>query len=346
MTRVLVVDDSATMRRVMQVIFNSTPGFEVHVAKSGEEALEMIPRIRPDVVTLDIILTGMDGLVVLEEIMSRHPLPVVMVSGLTSEGTKTSLDALSIGAVDIIAKPMTALTGDLEPFRSDVINRVTVAAQAGSTMAQPSPASATFGHASVAEPYVPAYFPIVLVGSSTGGPPALEKVLSKLSGDFPAAVVIAQHMPAEFTSALAERLNRAMSISVAEVTSPVMLRPGHVYIAKGDADLVFERSGDRVLVKSVESDGAQRWHPSVERMVQSAGDIIDVGRLIGVMLTGMGDDGAKPLAELQRRGARTIAESQESAVVWGMPGALVKAGGAGKVLPADEIGGALWALTR
>lgn len=346
MTRVLVVDDSATMRRIMQVIFTGTPGFEVHVAKSGEEALDMIPQIRPDVVTLDIILTGMDGLAVLEQIMSRHPLPVVMVSGLTSEGARSSLEAISMGAFDIIPKPMAALTGDFEPFRSEVINRVTLAANAGNSTSQRQVRATPSMPSSQSEPYVPAYFPIVLIGSSTGGPPALEKVLTKLSSDFPAAVVIAQHMPAEFTSALAERLNRTISISVTEVSAPVRIRPGHVYIAKGDSDLVFERNGDKILVKSVDSDVVYRWHPSVERMVKSASDALDARRMIGVMLTGMGDDGAKPMAELKRRGGETIAESQDSAVVWGMPGALVKANGAGRVLPANEIAGALWGLTR
>lgn len=345
--RVLVVDDSATMRRIVQTVLESAGDIEAHFARSGEEAISMLPQVAPDVITLDIILTGMDGLECLERVMKVRPCPVVMVSSLTSEGATNTSTALSMGAVDFIQKPQGPLGPDLEPFRSLLIRKVRDAAQACVT--RPLPAMPRIGSLSDRTPNsapaavppsagpVPSYFPVVVVGASTGGPPALEAILTQLPGDFPAAVIIAQHMPAAFTAPLAARIGRRAAVPIEEVSGSVQIRPGTVYIGRGDADLVVGRRQDSLIASSVDADPQRKWHPSVDRLAESAMRAADPRRLVGVLLTGMGDDGASSMTELRRLGGRTIAEARETAVVWGMPGALVQAGGADRVVPLHDV---------
>ncbi len=177
----------------------------------------------------------------------------------------------------------------------------------------------------------------MVVGSSTGGPALLSALLSQFPADFPAPVVIAQHMPASFTGALAQRLDASCALPVREVTGLVPVQPGHVYVARGDADVVLGRRGEDLVVRPAPAGSAYRWHPSVDRLVASALEHVDPARTVGVLLTGMGDDGAEQMAQLRSRGGRTVAESEESAVVWGMPGQLVARGGATRVLHSDQI---------
>jgi two-component system chemotaxis response regulator CheB len=363
--RLLVVDDSALMRRLLGSVFAAQGDFEVSFARDGVEALEAIAADRPDVVTLDIQMPRMDGLTCLDRIMLERPLPVVMLSSLTEAGAEVTLEALRLGAVDFLAKPAGAASLSIEELAPHLVEKVRMAAKArlrrshrltervrlrAGLPAQlpkvpPVAPRASLPHA--ANPgSMPALKPgpvpgIVLVGCSTGGPPALDAVLGALPADFPWPVVVAQHMPASFTGPLARRLDKLCALTVLEASRPVPLAPGHVYIGRGDADLIFGARAGGPVVLAAPSNPEHRWHPSVDRMVDSAMEQIRAERLIGVLMTGMGDDGAAAMARLRRAGGRTIAEAEETAVVWGMPGELVRAGGADAVLPLQSIAGTL-----
>jgi len=346
--KVLVVDDSALMRRMLRQILEAAGGIEVSVARSGLDALDLIRREEPDVVTLDINMPEMDGLSCLAEIMRTAPRPVVMVSSLTEQGALVTLEALELGAVDFVAKPGGTVSLNLDQVAEELVAKVRHAAQARVATgrrrhAQPVPAGPVSGLSGGGwdlEHAVPdgGAADLVLVGSSTGGPALLGPLLSVLPAGFPAAVVVAQHLPASFTPALARRLDELCAVHVVEVTIPTPVEPSTVYIGRGDADVViFSREGD-VFVKTVPASSAYRWHPSVDRLVATAQATLDPQRIIGVMLTGMGDDGAEEMAKLHALGGRTVAESRDTAVVWGMPGELVRRGGASVTLPGDRIG--------
>ena len=338
MIKLLIVDDSALMRKLLEKIFNEAGDFGLRIARSGEEALAEIARERPDVVTLDINMPGMGGLACLDRIMIEHPCPVVMVSSLTAEGERMTLEALRRGAVDFVTKPAGAISLEIDTLSAQLLEKVRAASRArlrGSLRLQER-----VRHRIGAEPARRKAAPgegLVLVGTSTGGPPALEMLLQALPAGFRWPVVVAQHMPAGFTAALARRLDGLCAITVVELDEPVVLLPGHAYIGKGDADIVIGRTAGALTGMSTAADRLYPWHPSTDRLVRSALAACAPSRLIGVLMTGMGNDGAQAMAQLYAEGGRTIAEAEETAVVWGMPGELVKAGGAGWVLPMPEI---------
>ena len=392
MIKVLVVDDSPLIRRILGRILTAEGDFEVAFARDGTEALAMIPELAPDVVTLDVQMPGMDGLACLDRIMLEHPCRVVMVSSLTGEGAATTVEALALGAVDFVPKPDGAVTLSIDTLAPRLVETLRAAAGARLPAARrlrervrlrsgldpktldpgtkaprrPSirhPGEAAgrdgiAGHRPLASgprpdrpraaPATAALHPplhlslprsegIVLVGTSTGGPPALEALLTPLPADFPWPVVVAQHMPAAFTGPLARRLDTLCALTVVEVTRPMPLRPGHVYIGRGDADVILGSRSAGPVVMAAPSAAAYRWHPSVDRLVESALDLFEAGRLVGILMTGMGSDGALSMTRLRSQGGRTIAEAKETAIVWGMPGELVRAGGAAIVSPLDEI---------
>lgn len=359
MTKLLVVDDSALMRRVLGEVFQNEDGFEVAFARDGVEALEQIHAFKPDVVTLDVQMPRMNGLACLDRIMVERPCPVVMVSSLTAEGADATLEALELGAVDFVAKPSGVVSLAIDDFGPFLVEKVRTAAASrvrrthrlaerlrarreALPAPRPPPASKT------AKPWrpAPAGSPpgVVIIGASTGGPPALDAVLSEIPGDFPWPILVAQHMPAAFTASLARRLDGLCALSVIEVARPTPLVPGCIYIARGDADMIVSLRAGGPVALSTPSSPEHRWHPSVDRLVASAADSLQPKRLIGVLMTGMGNDGARTMAALRAAGGRTIAESEETAVVWGMPGELVKAGGADHVLPVDAIAGQILGL--
>jgi two-component system chemotaxis response regulator CheB len=362
--KVLVVDDSALMRKLLGKIFASDPEFQVQFARNGVEALEMIGAFEPDVVTLDIQMPQMDGLACLDRIMIEHPRPVVMVSSLTVEGADTTLEALSLGAVDFVGKPDGAISLHLDELTAELVAKVRTAAgirirssarlrervrlRLGSAASPPAATSRAPGKrgpgrqaseaaGSRAKPVRASGDGVVVVGTSTGGPPALEALLRPLPADFPWPIVVAQHMPATFTGALARRLDSLCSLTVVEVARPTVLQAGHVYIGKGDADIVIARRAAGLIAASQAADIAFPWHPSTERLVSSAMEHLPPAQIVGVLMTGMGSDGAESMAELHRQGGRTIAEAEETAVVWGMPGELVARDGADWILPLPEI---------
>lgn len=353
MTRVLVVDDSALMRRVLGGILQDE-GYDVAFARDGLEALERARSFKPAVITLDVQMPKMDGLSVLDRLMVEQPTPVVMISSLTEEGAETTLQALSLGAVDFIPKPSGVATLHLEVFAPQVLAKVAAAAQVrlprtlrlrdrvqaksiasgpdpsrrppapGATpVAALFPAAATTSNQAAAAPEG-----LVLIGTSTGGPPALECVLGGLPADLPWPVLVAQHMPAAFTGSLARRLDKLCGLTVLEVEAPVVLQPGHVYLGRGDADLVVSERGGVAIALPAPSDPSHRWHPSVDRLAHTALEVFEPARLMGVLLTGMGDDGARGFARIRAGGGRVIAQAETDCIIWGMPGSLVKAGGA------------------
>jgi two-component system chemotaxis response regulator CheB len=337
-TSVLVVDDSALMRRALKGMFADAGDFDVHTARNGVDALEQLERVRPDVVTLDINMPEMDGLTCLAQIMERQPTPVVMVSSLTEHNALVTLEALQLGAVDYVAKPGGTVSLNIDEVAGELVGKVRGAARAklkraGGLSARirattPPPAARKSAAGTV---------DLVLIGSSTGGPALLSDLLPQLPATFGAPAVLAQHIPASFTAPLARRLDEICALRVHEVDRIMMVQRGNIYIGRGNADVVVARRKDGLVVKSVPAAADYRWHPSVDRLVASARRYLDPERLVCALLTGMGDDGATEMAAVKEGGGRTIAESEETAVVWGMPGELALRGGATEVLPAYEI---------
>ena len=355
MTRVLVVDDSALMRKLLGKIFATEPDFEVQFARNGLEALALLDVFKPEVVTLDIHMPQMDGLACLDRIMVERPCPVVMVSSLTADGADATVEALELGAIDFVAKPEGAISLHIEELAAELVAKVRTAAGAKIRSSArlkervrhritggAGPLRRTRATEDGQDPLVRATGAgLVLVGTSTGGPPALEALLASLPRDFPWPIVVAQHMPATFTGALARRLDTLSELTVVEVTRTMQLQAGFAYIGKGDADVVVAKRPSGLVAVPVRSEANYPWHPSTDRLVKSAMNQVAPAQIVGILMTGMGNDGASAMANLHAAGGRTIAEAEETAVVWGMPGELVAAKGANWVLPLPEIAGCL-----
>lgn len=350
MIRLLVVDDSALMRKLLRTIFEAEGDFEVEIARDGVEALATIGVFKPDVVTLDVHMPKLDGLACLDRIMVEHPCPVVMVSALTEEGAEATLNALEMGAVDFIPKPDGAISLTIETVRPRLVEKVRIAAGVKLRSSRRLLERVRLGRGAVtaAGPEQPAVTQrdgevdgLVVVGTSTGGPPALDALLGGLDAGFAMPIIVAQHMPASFTGPLARRLDGLCALPVVEVTSPMPLQPGHVYIGHGDADVIVSKRAGRLIAMPAPLSSDYRWHPSVDRLVASAMKHVAPGKLVGVLMTGMGSDGASTMAQLRAAGGHTIAEAEETAVVWGMPGELVRQGGASVTVPLDKIAAAL-----
>lgn len=360
MIRLLIADDSALMRKLLEGIFLEEGDFDIRLARNGNEALELVRTFDPQVVTLDVQMPGMDGLACLSQIMLEAPRPVVMISSLTVAGAETTLEAIELGAVDFIAKPSGAVSLEIDRLRPELVEKVRGAAGArirrtlrltervrqrikgAGSVARSVPRRAKLTPAARTEPgtvKVLNGFPpgLVLIGTSTGGPAALDTVLPQLPPDFPWPVLVAQHLPASFTGPFARRLDRECQLDVVEVDRLMPLAPGAIYIGRGDADMMVASRAAGLVAMPVPAKASFLWHPSVERMVASALEHLDASRLIGVMMTGMGHDGAEAMKRLRLGGGHTVAEAESSAIVWGMPGELVKNGGAELVRPLDEI---------
>ncbi|QHL89635.1 chemotaxis-specific protein-glutamate methyltransferase CheB [Sphingomonas changnyeongensis] len=343
MIRLLIVDDSALVRTQLAQLFAEEGGFEIAQARNGAEAVEQVRALHPDVITLDINMPQMDGLTALSLIMTERPTPVVMVSSLTEQGALVTLEALHLGAVDYIAKPGGTISRSFGDIRRELVAKVRAAAGARlrhgePVRARPAPHSSPRATPAPAPSLRPARRAgLVLIGVSTGGPKTLEDILPDLPADFPWPVVIAQHMPAAFTRSFAERLDRVCPLKVVEAATPVALEPGCAYVAKGGADLVVADRAGRLFAVPKPENPAFAWHPSVEVLARSALQHCPAQRLVAVMLTGMGNDGADGFAEIRQRGGRTIAESAETAIVHGMPRELILRDGAEVVLPAQKI---------
>jgi two-component system chemotaxis response regulator CheB len=353
--RLLIADDSALMRKLLEGIFQAEGDFDIRIARNGSEALALVRSFDPQVVTLDVQMPDMDGLTCLGRIMVEAPRPVVMISALTEEGTEATLAAMDLGAVDFVAKPAGTVSLEIDRLRPVLVEKVRAAAGArirhtlrltervrhqmrGAVRAPRKPLQSRRAVGRAAG--LPAEG-LVLIGTSTGGPAALDQVLPALPATFPWPVLVAQHMPATFTGPFARRLDRQCALQVVEVDRPMVLRAGTIHIARGDADVVVAPRAEGRIAMPVPAQRDYLWHPSVERMVTSALQHYDAAQLIGVLMTGMGSDGSDAMTRLRQEGGRTIAEAESSAVVWGMPGELVRKGGAEIVEPVEEIAGVL-----
>jgi two-component system chemotaxis response regulator CheB len=352
--KLLIVDDSALMRRQLTQIFASAGDFEICQARNGREAVEQNRTFQPDVVTLDINMPEMDGLTALSLIMAERPVAVVMVSSLTEKGALATFEALNLGAVDYIVKPDGTISLTIDKITDELVGKVRAAARArikGKTPPVKGLAQRMRDdREKIAVRPVVARRSIeeeglVVVGVSTGGPRTLEAILPQLPADFPWPVLVAQHMPAAFTKSFADRLSRICALRVVEVSSPMPVEPGTVYIAKGGADMVVTQRAGKLIVLPKPESSQHLWHPSVELLGRSVLEHCDPVLVTGVMLTGMGHDGADAFTEIKQRGGRTIAESEASCVVFGMPKELIEKRGASLVLAAERIAAQLnvWA---
>lgn len=343
--RVLIVDDSAVVRQTLSAVLSSDPEIEV-MATAGDPfvAADRIAEQVPDVITLDIEMPRMDGLTFLKKLMSQHPIPVVICSSLTGEGTESALKALEYGAVEIVTKPRMGTKQFLEESSIMLCHAVKAAAAAKVRTLSPSLtvepkltadcilSPATRAMSETTEK-------VVAIGASTGGTEALKTVLEMLPADTP-GIVIVQHMPELFTRAFAARLDGLCAITVKEAETNDTVIRGRALIAPGNHHLLLKRSGARYYVEIKEGPLVCRHRPSVDVLFRSAARY--AGRnAVGVILTGMGDDGARGMLEMKQAGAFTIAQDEATCVVFGMPKEAIKLGGVDKVLPLESIAGAI-----
>lgn len=366
--KVLIVDDSALMRKYLRQIVESDPRFEVYTARDGADALARAKEVEPDVITLDINMPVMDGLTCLSHLVEETESAVIMLSSLTEKGALATFEALELGAVDFIAKPDGTVSHNIRAIQREILEKIVGAAQAhrrpgpsrrssarpstSPRRARPSRLAALktperSAPAPAAQPDPDQVIRLVLIGVSTGGPGTIEPILRELPATFNVPILIAQHMPAHFTGFLATRLDGLCALPVQEVKSePVPLVGGKILIAHGGGDIVIRKRDRTRVAVSVPASSKSVWTPCVDRMVETALRHYPAEDLCGVQLTGMGDDGAEAMAELYKGGGYTIAESEESAVIYGMPRELIERGGASVVLHHKEIGAQLTAVCR
>lgn len=351
-TRVLIVDDSALMRKYLREIIEEDQELTVvGTARDGREAVELNLALQPDVITMDINMPRMDGLTAVQFIMAQRPCPVLVVSSLTQKGALTTFEALELGAVDYIPKPDGTVSLQIKSVAQEIRDKIKAVRRV-----RPGVSRKARRAAGVAAGTEPAAYPsrrssqaaggsqkLVLVGVSTGGPKTLMEILPSLPADFGAPVVVVQHMPASFTGPFAERLNRECRIEVKESAEGMPLVPGLAVVARGGVHLrIDRRPGEKVCrLRHSHRPADALYKPSVEVAFRSALACWETPNLVAVLLTGMGDDGADAMVDIRRAGGLTIAEAEETAVVWGMPGEAVRRGGAALVLPHYAVAGAL-----
>lgn len=338
--RVMVVDDSAVVRGLINRHLASEQGIEVVAsAANGELALAELSRREIDVVVLDIEMPVMDGLAALKEIVARHPgVRVVMASTLTRRNAEISMKALHLGASDYIAKPETGLAG-AEAFRQELAAKVrALGVRRPTPPSSPPSRAAPAPPAASALPRPPRVRPgVILIGASTGGPPALLRLFAALRGAVEQPILLTQHMPATFTALLAEQLTRVGERPCAEAADGARIRPGHCYVAPGGWHMTVARDGAMPVLRLNQDPPENFCRPAVDPLFRTAAQVFGSGAL-GVILTGMGSDGAHGCEALVRAGGHFIVQDEASSVVWGMPGAAAATGLAGGVLPLDQIG--------
>jgi two-component system chemotaxis response regulator CheB len=337
MIKTLIVDDSAFMRKLLSDLFAAEPDFiVVDTARNGKDAIEKVKLLKPDLITLDVEMPIMDGIKALEIIMKENPTPVVMVSSLTIAGAEATISALELGAVDFVAKTAGAISS-IAGIGNEILAKSRVAVKANvsqlSRIQLKSPAitnlvlqPSSFGSDEQ----------ILVIGTSTGGPRALQEIITRLPGNLPCGVVIVQHMPPGFTKSLSERLNSLSSLTVKEAEHNDVIRSGLVLIAPGDYHMTIEREGNKKIVKLNQNPPIGGHRPAVDPMMESVAKVYGQ-RTVGVILTGMGHDGAKGIQAIKQQHGYTIAEDQSTAVVFGMPKAAIELGVVDKVAPLSAI---------
>ncbi|MFL6699742.1 MAG: chemotaxis response regulator protein-glutamate methylesterase [Vitreoscilla sp.] len=339
-TRVVVVDDSALVRSLLTEIINRQSDMEcVGSASDPFAAREMIRNLNPDVITLDVEMPRMDGIDFLSKLMRLRPMPVVMVSTLTERGAEVTLKALELGAIDFVAKPKIGVADGLKQLADEITEKVRTASKA--RVAKPAPAASTA--AGAAAPARPAPQSIgrlsteklIFIGASTGGTEATKELLMNLPPDSP-GVVITQHMPPGFTKSYANRLDGLCKIRVKEAVDGERVLPGHAYIAPGGFHLSVERSGANYIARVSDGEPVNRHKPSVEVLFESAARVVGQNAM-GIMLTGMGADGAKAMRTMKDAGSYNVCQDEATCVVFGMPREAIAAGAANEVLPLGKI---------
>jgi len=337
--RVLVVDDSAFNRRTIIKMLEAVPGIEVvGYACDGEEGLRKVFDLRPDLITLDLEMPRMDGFTFLRIVMSGRPTPIIVISARSED--ENVFRALDFGAVDFVAKPSARISPELFNIREDLVRKVlsggrtdmskVLQRKSNSEVVTPLTSIGRKGGAQSSGPRQETA--LVVIGASTGGPPALQTIFSAIREPLPVAFAIAQHMPPGFTKAFAERMNKLSALTIAEATDGDLVLPGKVLIAPGGKNLVFERTGHEVRARVVNPAPEQRYIPSVDLLFTSAAETF-AARTIGVVLTGMGNDGHQGVRAIKKAGGTVIAESEESSVVFGMPKEAIATGCVETVVP-------------
>jgi two-component system chemotaxis response regulator CheB len=341
--RVLVVDDSALMRQIISEIIRNDPDLTVvGSAPNPYVAYEKIKELQPDVLTLDVEMPRMDGLTFLEGLMRAHPMPVVMVSSLTEKGCETTLRALELGAIDYVEKPKVDVTSGTVKLGPEIIDKIKTAFRAKLRSGRkPRPTAPVRKPGTLLQTTT---HKVICIGASTGGTEALYEVLTALPSDAP-GIVIVQHMPAGFTHSFANRLDGACQIRVKEAEDGDRVLQGHALLAPGGFHMAVQRAGASHLVRVAPGPPVNRHCPSVDVLFRSAA--YHLGRnALGVILTGMGNDGAAGLLEMRKAGARTIAEDESTCVVFGMPAEAIELGAAEEVVPLHHVAGRIMALSQ
>jgi two-component system chemotaxis response regulator CheB len=345
--KVLIIDDSALIRQMLTKILNSSPQIEVvGTAADPYIARNKIKRLNPDVLTLDIDMPRMDGLAFLNNLMRLRPMPVVMVSALTQKGADMTLQALEYGAVDFISKPQVDIAETFETYAEEIVSKIKMAARAriypniskedkAFKVAPKYSADIILSNTQKPQHRFRKTDKIIAIGASTGGTEAIKMLLLHMSADAP-AIVISQHIPATFSRSFAHRMDQISAMTVYEAEDGQSIASGHVYIAPGSHHLLVERDGSHYICRLHQGNPVNRHRPSVDVLFRSIAQIVGPNA-IGVILTGMGDDGARGIKEMHDMGAPTIAQDEYTSVVWGMPGEAVKQGGIDYILPLHEI---------
>lgn len=339
--KVLIVDDSALMRQMLSELLGSDSRLEVvGVAPDPMIARERIKALNPDVITLDIEMPHMDGLAFLERLMALRPMPVVIVSTLTQKGADAALRALELGAADCVAKPLLDLRAGFDALRDELVSKVLTAAKCRPVARSRKPEPSRL----VLDPHLSATGWIVAIGASTGGVEALQEILTALPVNGP-ATLITQHMPAGFTKSFARRLDERCAMSVCEASHGQRVVPGHIYIANGSQHLELARSGAHFTCRLHDGAAVSGHRPSVDVLFSSVANSAGCNS-VGVILTGMGHDGAAGLLEMRRAGARTRGQDENSCLIYGMPNAAKLLGGVETERPLSKLAAEILALTR
>ena len=339
--KVLIVDDSALVRSLLSEIIRKAPGFSVvGVAPDAYVARDMVNQFAPDVITLDIEMPRMDGLTFLEKLMTARPTPVVMISTLTDAGADATLHALELGAVDFIPKPKLGIAEGLREYSELIIEKLGAAARVRvRPLIKKSNHQLIKDDQKILASRVSGTEKIIAIGASTGGTEAIKELLLQLPAAVP-GIVMTQHMPAGFTKSFAERLNKLTRLHVSEAKGGERILPGHAYLAPGGFHLLVNRSGADYVIKLSESEPVHRHRPAADVMMESVA-VAGGKNVLGVLLTGMGKDGAKGMLEIRNHGGYTFAQDEQSCVVYGMPKEAVNIGGVDRSVALEKMGDAI-----